>query len=238
VDPNSARQVLRIFPDAPLTVELVERAYAGESWARHPSRYQDATQRARAAEWAQTLASARDVLLREARAAPPPAERRRGLPPWAIIGIVVASAAVVALIVSASVAAVNVATQFVTSAQEAIASAPPGDTGFDDVERYEADETFFTFPAALEAYNDDRLVAECPSEYAQGCWQTALFTEESCGTMQVELGFSNSPTDPAPERVETVEKHDVHAGRAVNVVFGQDEYAYGWINNVTCVDEA
>ena len=43
VDSITARQVLRIFRDAPLTVELVERAYSEECWARHPSRYEDAT---------------------------------------------------------------------------------------------------------------------------------------------------------------------------------------------------
>ena len=39
VDPNTARQVLRISPDTPLTSALIESAYAEESWTRHPSRY-------------------------------------------------------------------------------------------------------------------------------------------------------------------------------------------------------
>lgn len=65
VDPYTARQLLRIFPDAPLTVDLVDRAYSGESWARHPSRYPDPVQRQQAEAWAASLEIARDVLLRE-----------------------------------------------------------------------------------------------------------------------------------------------------------------------------
>ena len=85
MDPITARRVLRIFPDSPITVELVERAYASESWARHPSRYQDAAERQRAEEWMQTLATARDLLRAEvqtpqpradAAAAPGPSRRR------------------------------------------------------------------------------------------------------------------------------------------------------------------
>ena len=241
MDPNSARQVLRIFPDAPLTVELVERAYAGESWARHPSRYQDAAQRARAAEWAQTLASARDALLRAARATPPPTACGGGSRPRAIIGIAAGGVAVLAVVAASIFGAASLATQFTSIAEEAIESATGDGDGiegseFDDVERYESSETAFTFPAALEYYNDGRLDADCPSDYSQGCWQTAVFPEASCSTMRVDLAFSDSPTDPAPEHVETVERHDTQAGEAVEVVFGQDEYDYGWINDVTCLE--
>ena len=239
MDPNSARQVLRIFPDAPLTVELVERAYAGESWARHPSRYQDAAQRARAAEWALTLSSARDALLRAARATPAPTVVRRRLSTGAIIGIAAGGLAVLAVVAASILGAASLATQFTSIAEEAIESAT-GDgiegSEFDDVERYESSETAFTFPAALEYYNDGRLDADCPSDYLQGCWQTAVFPEASCSTMRVDLAFSDSPTDPAPEHVETVERHDTKASEAVEVVFGQDEYDYGWINDVTCLE--
>lgn len=235
MDQNSARQVLRIFPDAPLTVELVERAYAGESWARHPSRYEDESQRVRATEWAQTLAGAREVLLQEARTTPQqPAPRRRGLPPWAIVGIVVASVAVVGVIVAASLGAVRVATDVVTAAREAIESAPPGDDEFQELERHEASETRYSFSAALETYNDNRLGDQCPSEYLEGCWQGALFPEESCDTLVIELGFSDSLTVPTPTDVASVEKHHTRAGEAVDVVFGNDDYDYGWINDVTC----
>ncbi len=243
MDPNSARQVLRIFPDAPLTVELVERAYAGESWARHPSRYQDAAQRSRATEWAQTLASARDVLLQEARATPPPTAVRKRLSTGAIIGIAAGGVAVLALVAASIFGAASLATQFTSAAEEAIESATGdgdgiADSEFDDVERYESSETAFTFPAAIELYNDGRLDAECPSDYLEGCWQAAVFPDQSCGTMRVELAFSDSPTDPEPEHVETVEQHDAQAGEPVDVVFGHDEYDYGWINDVTCLEAA
>ena len=239
MDQNTARQVLRIFPDAPLTVELVERAHAGESWARQPSRYEDESQRARATEWAQTLAGAREVLLQEARVTPEqPSARRRRLPPWAIVGIVVASVAVVGVIVAASLGAVRVATEFVTAAEQAIESGLPGDAEYEDVERFEASETFFTFPAALELYNDNRLGDQCPSDYLEGCWQGALFLEESCDTLQVELGFSDSPTAPTPTDVASVEKQDARAGEAVDLVFGNDDYDYGWINDVTCAESS
>lgn len=243
MDPNSARQVLRIFPDAPLTVELVERAHAGESWARHPSRYQDAAQRSRAAEWAQTLAVARDVLLREARVTSPPAPARKGLSTGAIIAIAAGAAAVLALVVVAVFGAAGVVTQFTSTAQDAIESAASGsneseESEIDAVERYESSETSFTFPAALELYHDGRLDAECSFDYVEGCWQTAVFPDAGCDTMQVDLAFSNSPTDPAPEHVETVEKHDVRAGQAIDVVFGDDEYDYGWVNDVTCLETA
>ena len=241
MDPNSARQVLRILPDASLTVELVERAFAGESWARHPSRYQDAAERSRAAEWALTLASARDVLLREARATAPPTARKR-LSTGAIIGIAAGGVAVLALVAATIFGATSLVTQFTSTAQQAIESATGGDgaegSEFDDVERYESSETAFTFPAAIELYNDGRLDAECPSDYLEGCWQAAVFPDQGCATMRVELAFSDSPTDPAPEHVETFEQNDARAGESVDVVFGHDEYDYGWINDVTCVEAA
>ena len=65
VDPNTARQVLRISPDTPLTPALIESAYAEESWTRHPSRYPEGPGRAQAEEWATTLGTARAVLLHE-----------------------------------------------------------------------------------------------------------------------------------------------------------------------------
>lgn len=63
MDPNTAQQVLRLSPDAPLTPSTVEAAFARESWERHPSRYPDEAGRAAATEWAATLAQARSVLL-------------------------------------------------------------------------------------------------------------------------------------------------------------------------------
>lgn len=63
MDPNTARQVLRLSPDAPLTPSTVDAAFARESWERHPSRYPDAAGRDAATDWAATLAQARAVLL-------------------------------------------------------------------------------------------------------------------------------------------------------------------------------
>ena len=168
--------------------------------------------------------------------------RGRGSRP-AIIAIAAGAAAVLALVVVAVFGAAGVVTQFTSTAQDAIESAAGGsneseESEIDAVERYESSETHFTFPAALELYHDGRLDAECSFDYVEGCWQTAVFPDAGCDTMQVDLAFSNSPTDPAPEHVETVEKHDVRAGRAVDVVFGDDEYDYGWVNDVMCLETA
>ena len=234
--------MLRIFPDAPLTIELVERAYAGEAWVRHPSRYPDASERRGAEQWAQTLEVARDVLVREARAVPAPAVRR-GLPVAAIVGIVAGAAAVVALITIGAVALTTFATQAATAAGdaiEAIASeaASPAEQDLPDLEAYDSADTGFTFPAALEIYYDGRLSLDCATEYEQGCWQMALFPDEGCETMHVELGYSNSPTSPDPAYTQTIVKHDVHPAGETKVVFGHDGFDYGWINDVTCLAPA
>ncbi|WP_203230904.1 hypothetical protein, partial [Agromyces humi] len=63
MDALTARQVLRLSPDSPLTPELVEHAYAAESAARHPSLYPDPAARAQAEQWAATLQEARAALL-------------------------------------------------------------------------------------------------------------------------------------------------------------------------------
>lgn len=246
VDPITARRVLRIYPDAPLTVELVERAYSEEYWARHPSRYQDAGQRREAEQWAASLAAARQALLQElgttaaapdAASAPHP---RRGLSGGAIAGIAVGAAALLALVGFGIFGAVNLVTQAASTAEQAIEEgiedATGGDgTEFADVERYEAAETFYVFPAALELYMDGRYDAECSLEFVEGCWQTALFTEADCDTLQVELAFSNEANAPLPDHRSTIEIDGVVAGEATPVVFGHDDYAYGWINEVTCL---
>lgn len=246
MDPITARQVLRIFPDAPLTVELVERAYSEEYWARHPSRYRDATQRREAEQWVGTLATARQVLLREAgtatatdAAAGPP--RKRGLSGGAIAGIVAGGVALLALITFGAIGAVNLVTQAATTAQEAIEEGldepMPGDANGseDGVDRYESSETYFAFPAALEFYLDGRYDAQCSTEYQQGCWEAALFTESDCETLQVQLGFSNDAEAPTPDATDTIEIVDVVADAPTPVVYGNDDYAYGWINQVTCL---
>ena len=256
MDPTSARRVLRIIPDTPLTVELIERAYTAESWARHPSRYQDAAERQRAEEWMQTLALARDLLLAEVRTpqtsragtAAAGASSRRGMSRGAILGIVAGGAALVALITFAAIGAANLVTQGVTAATDAIeseaANAAPGTDGGSgatdnvNVERLQSGETLFAFPAALEAYYDGRYTAECPLEYMDGCWERALFPEADCDTMQVQLGFTNDADKFLPDHTETIEKEGVLGNEATVVVFGNDDYGYGWINQVTCLDSA
>jgi hypothetical protein len=255
VDPNLARQTLRILPDSPLTVELVERAFAGESWERHPSRYQDASARRQAEQWAQTLIAARDILLAEARRPPTSApgavatapssdpgvvatapSPRRGLSRGGVIGIVAGSVAVLALITFVVIGVANLATNAITTATETLESAAADFEELPDVDRYQSGETQYEFFAALEIYNDGRHDAKCSLDYAQGCWQMALFTEADCNTMEVELGFTDDVNAYSPDHVETVEKHDVLGNEATVVVFGNDNYDFGWINQVTCLD--
>ena len=38
-----------------------------------------------------------------------------------------------------------------------------------------------------------------------------------------------------PDVTDTIEIDDVVAGEATPVVYGNDDYAYGWINQVTCL---
>ncbi len=287
VDPITARRVLRIFPDAPLTADLVERAHAAESAARHPSRYPEGEDRARAEEWARTLGTARAVLLAEANAsgqhppvaapvasvpavapvspvgplgatpgwqAPAPlpapdlaaavnAPRRRGLSRGAVIGIVAGAVALVLLVV-AGVVGISGLVDTVSEATRALEteSAPsPDDTSLDgddlpDVERYSAEETFFTFPAAVELYFDGRYNADCPMDYVEGCWQAAIITEADCEALEVQLGFANDPDAADAEHLATMDFTNVVAGEAVPVVFGQDEYDSGWLNDVRCLD--
>jgi hypothetical protein len=246
VDPNSARHVLRISPETPLTVELVERAFAGESWARHPSRYQDASARGQAEEWARTLATAREVLLAQTRSpvarAAAVVERppRRRLSWGAIVGIVSGSVAVLTLITFVVIGVATIATNALEDAGELIPldgeGVWPGGIDIADVERYQSGETMYTFSSALEVYNDYRYSGQCSSEYVQGCWQMALFPDTDCDAMEIELAFTNDADPIAPEHTEVVERTGVKGNEATVMVFGNDEYDYGWISQVTCLD--
>lgn len=106
------------------------------------------------------------------------------------------------------------------------------------VERYQSGETMFTFPAALEFYADGRFQDECPVEFETGCWEAALFTEADCDIMTVMIGYSDSRTDPEPQDVESMRLSDVVAYEQTHVVYGNDEYDYGWIADVVCHDRA
>jgi hypothetical protein len=103
-----------------------------------------------------------------------------------------------------------------------------------DVDRLEAWETAFTFPAALEFYSDGRYGHLCDAQYSEGCWESALFTEADCAQLEIELGFANNPKALSPERSSTLTETDVVAFDTVPVVFGDDEFDYGWIEDVRC----
>lgn len=259
MDPITARRILRIFPETPLSTELIVQAHAGEVAARHPSLYPDGADRARAEEWVRTLDSARDVLLAQVPAAPGDvaavvnAPRKRRLSTGAIVGIVaggIGLVVVIGLVILGAFSIVQGVGEITETLESELAADPSADDGSDaasggsdgtelaDVERYTADETFFTFPAAMELYNDGRYGAECPVDYAEGCWQAAIVTESDCDALQLELGFANDPDAFTPEHVETLDLSGIAAGVTTPVVFGQDEYDIGWINDVRCLDAA
>ena len=64
----------------------------------------------------------------------------------------------------------------------------------------------------------------------------ALFTEADCDALQVELGFSNDADAPLPDSIETLDVADVVSGEATPIVFGNDDYVFGWVDQVTCLD--
>lgn len=166
-----------------------------------------------------------------------PAPRRRtGL----VIGIVAASLGAVALVVALAFGALGVIGMLAdgggAAAPTSTATAPSGDTT-GAVTRYESGETLYTFPAALEQYSDGRYGDLCPTTYAEGCWEWALFTVDDCSTLQVDFAYSNDP-DPstAAQARESTTYTNVVADTAQPVVFGNDDYDIAWINDVTCLD--
>lgn len=255
MDLNIARRILRISPDTPLTAQLIDTAHASETWARHPSRYPDAAARQQAVEWSTALDEARAALLAAAATPTPfPAATataqtpRRGLRPWAITGIVAGVVVFVALITFGAFGVAGLVNEAVSTAADAVeaeehAASENSSDAVDseepelaDKERFFSGETLYSFPAAVEVYYDGRYDADCSFDFAYGCWQMALFTEASCTTMQVELGYSNDPDGFAPEQTESIGFADVVGYEATVVVFGNDDYDYGWINDVTCLD--
>ena len=85
-------------------------------------------------------------------------------------------------------------------------------------------------------YADGRYNPDCPPGFAVGCWQMALFTEADCDALQVEVGFSNDPDALLPDHIETIDSTDVVGDEATPLVFGNDDYEVGWVNQVTCLD--
>ncbi|WP_353827215.1 hypothetical protein [Agromyces sp. SYSU T0242] len=236
MDPNAARATLQIPVDQPLTVEVIDAAYQRELWQRHPSRYPDAEGRRAAEAWRETLGRARGALVAEL-AAPPthadegasPGRPRRRLGAAAVAGIVAGGVLVLALVVAGGIglySAVRGVTE--TAIAEAEAAA---------VERYQAGETLYAFPAALEIYADDRYFDDCAIGYMQGCWQMALFTESDCSALEVTLSFYGDGDSWTPAETRTMLISEVVANRATPVVFGNDDYSWGDVSEVVCLDD-
>lgn len=276
MNPNTARHVLRIAPDAPLTADLVEAAFTREVRARHPSLYPDAEGRAAAQAWAGTLESARTQLLTLCTAAPtwtppgapsagtwqtpassepirtaptgpapgvaptaletsgpePRGRRSRGV----IIGLAAGGAAL-ALATAGAVWGISAAAPRVIESIQSGVDRLDSAASAAGVERYFSGETLYTFPAALEIYSDDRYGDRCDEEFAQGCWQMALFTEQNCTSMEVVLAFSNHETSPKPQSTTPTFESNVEGNTATVIVFGDDDYDYAWISEVICHDE-
>jgi hypothetical protein len=190
----------------------------------------------------------------------PPASRRR-LSRGAVIGIVAGAVVVLGVLTAAGIGAAFLATGAIEQArvaaeedvERAAEEAEPDEAEAEDsaesddasgdaaapAERIEAGETAFTFPAALEFYDDGRYTQLCGLEHLEGCWESAIFVEEDCATVEVELGFSNDADTWAPaEETRTVTESDVRVGEALPVVFGNDAYDYGWVQDVRCTTAA
>lgn len=242
VNPIFARQVLQLDPAMPLTADVVETAYQRELWARHPSRYPDAEGRAAAEAWAITLGQARETLL--APAAPGSAAgpmlapgARRGLSGGAIAGIVAAGVVVLALLVGAGVA-IGVGLPALTNAIAEDRSEAATEPAADSIEWYQSDETGFTFPAALEVYYDGRLTEECPDDYLEGCWQMAVYPDADCTSLEVTVVYTDDEDGWAIEETDTFRLHDVVEYERTPVVFGNDDYQFGWLDDLVCLDSA
>ena len=158
----------------------------------------------------------------------PATSTRRRLGWLAISGIAVGTPAIVAFITFASIGAVRLVSTTVGSVQQQADSTT--------VERYQSGETQFDFPAALEYYTDNRYDDLCSDGYASGCWQTALFTEADCGTLEVTVAYSNDAEAWPGDEEATIEIEHVLASEETPVVFGNDDYGYGWVEQVACLD--
>lgn len=166
-----------------------------------------------------------------AEAAVAPRRRRRvGL----LVGIAAAGLGVIAVFVATGIGAAKLAEQL---GEAASALDEPTQTySPQGVETFSADDMYFTFPAAMEAYTDGRYTKFCALEFEYGCWETALITEASCAALEIDLHFSNDAEAWTGEHIETMSKADVLEGAITPVVFGHDGYDFGWIHDVRCVD--
>jgi len=162
---------------------------------------------------------------------PDPRNRRRRRTAL-VVGIVAASAAVIALVGGAVFGAAKLAERFVE--QAAIA----GETGpyAEDAVSYSAAQTHFSFPAAVEQYSDGRYADRCPAGFGVGCWQMAVITEASCASLEVEVAYTHEETAWTGDEQETLAFTEVAAGAVIPLVFASDEYEWAWIEDVRCLD--
>ena len=234
----AARAALGLDPATPLSPERIEAAYRAAAWARHPSRYPDADSRHAAEAWATTLGQARATLLAESvvpapESAADPAPRRRLSKGW-IAGIVAGASVVVIALVVGFVFGVSALTDRLTELAE-----PPLEGGYDSktVDHYSAPETGFTFPAALEHYDDDRYMEQCSLEFER-CWVSGIIPERDCKVMTVTVGYASDNEQMTPDHVETLRFSGIVGGETVAAVSGNDDYSLSWIVDVVCHDQS
>ena len=235
VESIAARAALNLDPAIALSPESIEAAYRTAAWARHPSRYPDAEGRHAAEVWATSLEQARATLLAESAATgfanPTKPAPRRGLSKGWIAGIVAGASVLVIGLIVGLVFGVTALTERMTEFTQ-----PELEGGFDSeaVDHYSAAETMFTFPAALEHYTDGRYTEQCPLDFEQGCWTSAVIPEEECEIMIVTISFASTLEQETSDYDQTLRYFDVAAGETTPVVYGNDEYASSWIQDVTC----
>ena len=79
---------------------------------------------------------------------------------------------------------------------------------------------------------------EPPPSVRDGFYHDLMDGERIVGWMAPDAigfrGFANDIDAIRPEETRAVAEADVVAGEAVPVVFGNDAYDYGWVENVRC----
>ncbi|WP_350349462.1 hypothetical protein ABIQ69_05975 [Agromyces sp. G08B096] len=234
VDPNTARALLRLPPDHPVTLDEIDAAYLAATWDRHPSRYPEGEERREAEAWARTLSAARESLINAGTPATPPAPtpgdpraRRR---PWVVVGIVAGSIAGLGAVLAAGLFLASAAVSAASTAAERQEAQSEIAT-----DRYDADYTAYSFPAGLEVYSDGRLWQDCPPDEVRGCWQMAVLPEADCARLVVTVGYTDEYTATVPDAVERLTFDDAKSGSPTYVTFADDDYRFGWIQDVECV---
>ncbi|GAA1791960.1 hypothetical protein [Agromyces lapidis] len=193
-----------------------------------PSRWADAVAAGTAAGTPAGAPPAAAGLAPAAHFGAPAQPPRRGLATGWIVGIAAGCVLLLALVVGIGFGAVALGQRLAADSNqfEAAEELP-------DYVRYEARESGFTFPAALELFNDGRYDAECPTTFELGCWQMALIPEADCSRATVSLEFS----DGSGKTVHSEERELTLAAQSRKLlVFGGDEYDGAWVHDVVCLD--